>query len=209
MFDYLGVDASRRQRFSTGAAAGMVWLAMGELWMFDLTAPGYVVVFLVFGSGYGLVSLVAGNGDRRILALPAAFALYEWVRWSWPFGGVPLATAPMTQVNSVLAEVLPLGGPVLLTMVTVLTGSALRLLATQRYDMAGMALGAVTVTILAGVISPGSTVIDEISVAVVQGGGPQRTRADAARTNGSSIAIAKPPRPSTKRSTSSCGRRTW
>ena len=179
LFDYLGVDASRRQRFSTGAAAGMVWLAMGELWMFDLTAPGYVVVFLVFGSGYGLVSLVAGNGDRRILALPAAFALYEWVRWSWPFGGVPLATVPMTQVNSVLAEVLPLGGPVLLTMVTVLTGSALRLLATQRYDMAGMALGAVTVAVLAGVLSPGSMVIDEIDVAVVQGGGPQRTRADA------------------------------
>ena len=179
LFDYLGVDASRRRRFATGAAAGIVWLAMGELWMFDLTAGGYVVVFLVFGTGYGLVSLVAGGGNRRLLALPAAFVLYEWLRWSWPFGGVPLATVPMTQVNSFLSEVLPLGGPLLLTAVTVAAGSALRLVLTQRYDMAGIAVGAVTLAVFAGVVSPGSTVIGEIDVAVVQGGGPQRTRADA------------------------------
>ena len=179
LFDYLGVDASRRQRFATGAAAGIVWLAMGELWMFDLTAPGYVVVFVVFGGGYGLVSVAAGATNRRILALPAAFLAYEWFRWSWPFGGVPLATVPMTQVNSLLSEVLPLGGPLLLTAVTVATGSAIRLLLTQRYDMAGITIATVTFAVLAGVVSPGSTVIDEIDVAVVQGGGPQRTRADA------------------------------
>jgi len=179
LFDYLGVNASRKQRFASGAAAGIVWLAMGELWMFDLTAPGYIAVFLVFGGGYGFVSLAAGNSDRRILGLPAAFVAYEWFRWAWPFGGVPLATVPMTQVDSVLAEVLPLGGPLLLTGVTVATGSALRLLLTQRYDMAGIALGTVTVAVLAGTVSPGSTVIEEIDVAVVQGGGPQRTRADA------------------------------
>ena len=85
----------------------------------------------------------------------------------------------MTQVNSVLSEVLPLGGPLLLTAVTVATGVALRLLLTQRYDMAGVVIGTVTVAVLAGVVSPGSTVVGEIDVAVVQGGGPQRTRADA------------------------------
>ena len=179
LFDYLGTDASRRQRFATGAAGGMVWLAMGELWLFDLTAPGYIAVFVVFGGGYGAVSVIAGDGDRRILALPAALAAYEWFRWAWPFGGVPLATAPMTQVNSVLSEVLPLGGPLLLTAMTVATGTALRLLLTQRYDMAGIVIGTVTVAVLAGVVAPGSTVVGEIDVAVVQGGGPQRTRADA------------------------------
>ena len=184
LFDHLGADASRRQRFATGAAAGIVWLAMGELWMFDLTAGGYVAVFLVFGSGYGFVSLAAGATDRRIFALPAAFVAYEWFRWSWPFGGVPLATVPMTQVNSFLAEVLPLGGPLLLTAATVAAGSALRLLLVRRYDMAGITIGTVTVAVLAGLAAPGPNVIGEIDVAVVQGGGPQRTRADACQNQG-------------------------
>ncbi len=177
ILDYLGVGASRATRFFSGWAAGLVWLAMGELWMFDLTAPGYVAVFLIFGAGYGAVSLLAGDGDERLVLLPAGFVLFEWFRWSWPFGGVPLATLPMTQVDSPLAGVLPLGGALLLVAVTVIAGSALRLLAQRRFDMVGLTFGAVAVTVIAGALAPTGSPIETLDVAVVQGGGPQRTRA--------------------------------
>ncbi len=178
LFDHVGFGASRRARFLGGWAAGLVWLAMGELWMFDLTAPGYIMVFIVFGAGYGLINLLAGDGNERLLTLPAGFVLYEWLRWSWPFGGVPLATVPMTQVDSVLNRVLPLGGALLLTAVTVLTGCAIRAAFHQRFDFAGMAMAGVVLTVMLGVLSPGGSVVGELDVAVVQGGGPQRTRAD-------------------------------
>ncbi len=170
--------AAGRHRFAMGYAAGFVWLAMGELWMFDLTAPGYVLVFVVFGAGYGVVALAAGSGDERLVLLPAGFVLYEWFRWSYPFGGVPLATVPMTQVDSPLNATLPLLGALLLTAVAIATGSAVQLLATRRFDMAAMTIGPVVVAVLAGTLWPGAEPIGNIDVAVVQGGGPQRTRAD-------------------------------
>ena len=177
-FDYLSSSEAKKARFLSGWAAGAVWLAMGELWLWDLTAPGYVAVFVVFGAGYGLVSLLAGGSDKRLILLPAGFVLMEWFRWSWPFGGVPLATLPMTQVNSPLAGVLPLGGALLLVAVTVATGSALRLLLERRFDMVGIVFGTVAVAVIAGFVAPTGSVIDTIDVAIVQGGGPQRTRAN-------------------------------
>ena len=178
LFDYLCGIENGRTRFLAGWMAGMVWLGMGEFWMIDLTAPGYFFVFIVFGAGYGVIARITGTGDGRLLTLPALVVLYEFFRWSWPFGGVPLATVPMTQVNSPLAEVLPLGGGLLLTAVTVMTGSALRLLAERRFDMAGLTIGPVAIAVIAGVVAPTGSPVDMLDVAVVQGGGPQRTRAD-------------------------------
>lgn len=178
LFALASESTSRLERFSAGWAAGFVWLAMGELWMFDLTPPGYVMVFVVFGAGYGVVAVLAGAGDRRLILLPAGFVLYEWFRWSFPFGGVPLATVPMTQVDSPLNTVLPLGGALLLTAVTVATGLTLQLLVRRRWDVAGAVFGPVVVLVLLASIAPTSTVVGEVDVAVVQGGGPQRTRAD-------------------------------
>ena len=178
LFHFLCDAPSKRTRFAAGWAAGLVWLAMGELWMFDLTAGGYVGVFIVFGAGYGLVAVAAGSSDARLVLLPAGFVLYEWLRWSWPFGGVPLATVPMTQVDSPLAGVLPLGGGLLLTAVTVASGVSLRLLFQRRFDMASIVFGPVVIAVIIGALVPTGSPIGELDVAVVQGGGPQRTRAD-------------------------------
>ncbi|MGI9605862.1 MAG: apolipoprotein N-acyltransferase [Acidimicrobiales bacterium] len=179
LFDHLCGGASRIERFASGYAAGFVWLAMGEFWMFDLTAPGWVFVFVVFGAGYGVVAVMSGNDDRRLLLLPAGFVLAEWLRWSWPFGGVPLATIPMTQVESPLAGVLPLSGGLLLTAVTVATGSVLRLVVQRRFDLAAPIMGTVAVVVIVGAaVAPTGSPIGVLDVAVVQGGGPQRTRAD-------------------------------
>lgn len=179
LFDYLGLGASGRLRFFSGWATGAVWLGMGEFWVVDLSPAGYAFVFVVFGAGYGVLNVIAGSDDRRLIALPAGFALFEWVRWSWPFGGVPLATVPMTQVDTVFTQVLPLGGGVLMTAVIVAAGSGLRLVLTRRFDLAVIVIGAVTIAIIGGTLVPRTEVIGEFDVAVVQGGGPQRTRADA------------------------------
>lgn len=178
LFAFATDSSSRLDRFAAGWAAGFVWLAIGELWMFDLTPPGYVLVFVVFGAGYGLVALFAGSDDRRLILLPAGFVLYEWFRWSFPFGGVPLATVPMTQVESPLAHVLPLGGALLLTAVTITSGLALWLFGERRWLAASKLLGLVGLLLAGGALAPSGTVIETIDVAVVQGGGPQRTRAD-------------------------------
>ena len=178
LWDYLLNDLTAKQRFSTGWAAGLIWLAMGELWMFDLTAAGYVLVFIVFGAGYGLVSSLSVGDGWRIATFPAAIVLFEWFRWSYPFGGVPLATVPMTQVSSPLAEGLPFIGPTGLAAVTALAGVGLSRAIQRRVDQAALTFGVVTITVIASMLAPGSNVIDTLDVAVVQGGGPQRTRAD-------------------------------
>ncbi len=178
LFAHGCIEERARDRFVMGYAAGFVWLAMGELWMFDLTAPGYILVFVVFGAGYSVIAAAAGSGDGRLVKLPAGFVLYEWFRWTYPFGGVPLATVPMTQVDSPLNHSLPVLGSLLLTAVTVATGCALQLLATRRFDMAAIVFGPVALSVLLGVVLPAASPIEEIDVAIVQGGGPQRTRAD-------------------------------
>jgi apolipoprotein N-acyltransferase len=179
LFDHLSASAtSRRQRFLGGWATGFIWLAMGEFWMYDLTAAGWVLVFVVFGAGYGLVALAGGEDDGRLIRLPAAFVVMEWFRWAYPFGGVPLATIPMTQVASPLSAVLPLGGGLLLTAVTVASGSLLRLVLLRRFDVAPLVAGAVALLVIVGTVAPTGSPIESLDVAVVQGGGPQRTRAD-------------------------------
>ena len=178
LFDRLAGRADRLGRFAAGWSAGFVWLAMGELWMFDLSAPGYALVILVFGAAYGLVAVVAGSGDDRPLRLVAAITVVEWIRWSFPFGGVPLATVPLTQADSPLAAVLPLGGGLLLTAVTVGAGCVARLVVERRFDHAALGAGLIAVAVLVGALGPTGSTQRSIVAAVVQGGGPQRTRAD-------------------------------
>ena len=178
LFDHLAGGTDRVGRFAYGWSAGFVWLAMGELWMFDLSAPGYVFVFVVFGAGYGLVAVAIGADDDRPLRFVAAMVVMEWIRWSFPFGGVPLATVPLTQADSPLAAVLPLGGGLLLTAATVGAGSVLRLVAERRFDHAAIGAGAIAVVVLTGALAPNGSPTRTLDVAAVQGGGPQRTRAD-------------------------------
>ena len=92
--------------------------------MIDLTAPGYVI------AGAAYAALLGAGGRRRAgrrrpgrwLALPGAIALAELLRWSWPFGGVPLSSLAVGQVAGPLAPVLRLGGALLLVEVTVIVG---------------------------------------------------------------------------------------
>ena len=47
---------------------------------------------------------------RRRTAFSAALVLAELLRWTWPFGGVPLATMAMGQVSGPLGSTARIGG---------------------------------------------------------------------------------------------------
>ena len=50
VLDALVAGQGRRARFARGAVFGLGWMAPGTGWMWFLTAPGYVVVCLMFSS---------------------------------------------------------------------------------------------------------------------------------------------------------------
>ncbi len=148
--------------------------------MFDLTAAGWPVAVLVFSIFVGLVGVVTpAERPIRRAVFPAGVVLAELARWSWPFGGVPLATLAMAEVASPLAPVTRLFGSPFLVMITAVTAVTLADIAKrQRAGLPGAAV--VLVAVVAGMIAVanGSNSADRIDVAVVQGGGPQNTRAN-------------------------------
>ena len=91
----LGRAPSARQRMLLGYLFGAGWMYLGMAWMVQLTMPGYVVAGSVFAGFHLVAELVAPVGPWRVIGRPAAHALAEAVRFSFPFGGVPLATLGM------------------------------------------------------------------------------------------------------------------
>lgn len=177
LFDDLIADRPARVRFARTWLTCMAWLAPGMVWMWDMTPPGYVVATVTYSVYFGLAVAAGPAGRARALALPAAFVVAELARWSFPFGGVPLATLPQAHVDAPWAVVVRLAGPLLLVAVAVSLGQGLR--AAIRGDRT-VALGSLSFVAIAWAValaSPRATAVGSLEVAAVQGGGPQRTRA--------------------------------
>ena len=170
-------DPSRRVRARRGAAFAVGWFAPSIVWMLDFTVPGYLVAVALWGGFWAIAGLACPSGRLRWLALPGLVVLAELLRWRWPFGGQPLATVAMTQADAPLAPTVRLLGPLLLVAVVVAVGVGLDALrAGSRRVAIGVGLGVGVVVLLAG-IAPDGRPTGELDVALVQGGGPQRTRA--------------------------------
>ncbi|MEE1563509.1 MAG: hypothetical protein V1249_00870, partial [Acidimicrobiales bacterium] len=132
LLDRLLAEQQRGRRFARTMLVTAVWLAPGTLWMWDLTPPGWPVVLLLHGAFFGLAAMVVPAGRGRRVGLVGAVTLAEFVRWSVPFGGVPLATLPMGQAGGPLAPVVRVGGPLLLVALVVVIGVGLSALADGR-----------------------------------------------------------------------------
>lgn len=179
LLDGLIADQPWRARVARTWLVAAAWLYPATLWMYDLTAPGYVVAGSLFAAYFGAAAaLTPGDGTRR-LVLPGTFALAELARWSWPFGGVPLAHLAMGQVDSPFGQVARLGGSLAVVAVVVVGGQALAAAMARRHGAALIGVAVVAVAVAAAAVHPRATVRDEVDVALVQGGGPQRTRASA------------------------------
>ncbi len=190
LFDIaLGAAPSTRERFRLGLLFGAGWMYLGMGWMVQLTLPGYVVAGFVFSTFHACAAMVAPIGAWGAIGRPAAHALVEAIRFSFPFGGIPLATMGMAQVDGPLVGVVRVGGVILLTWVVFQLGvgvvdSAPRILALrgrqiERIEPHGaIALLAVGVIIALSVIAPrGERTGEQLEVAAVQGGGEQGTSA--------------------------------
>lgn len=166
------------QRAGLSAIVAAAWLAPATLWMFDLTALGWPIAVAGFCAMHGLGAAVVPADARRLVAFPAVFTLVEALRWYWPFGGVPVATMAIAQVAGPLAPTAALFGPLLVTALTVLVGGIAVALLRRQWRSAAIAAALLLVAFWMTALAPGAETGDEIAVALVQGGGPQNTRAE-------------------------------
>ncbi len=165
-------------RFRRGWLVGLGLLGISFYWIHDLTLPGWIIAVLVYSAVIGGAMALVPPGRGRWLALPAAWVLSEAVRGAWPFGGVPLSTLAIGQVAGPLAGVARVGGTLLLGGVTVTAAVAVSAAVSRRWRPAVVAaIVVVAVTGLAAVAPRGHDIGRTIRVALVQGGGPQGTRA--------------------------------
>ena len=181
MWDRLLRNAKPRARMLRSIVFAAAWFTPSMLWMVDLTAPGYVIAILVFSLYVGVAGLAvpgrASSTWARWLALPAAFTLAEAARCTFPFGGVPLATTAMGQASAPLGQIARVLCAVGVTFTVAVIGVALSAAWERRHVVAAAALAGVIALWLAAIVAPTGHDIRTINAAVVQGGGPQGTRA--------------------------------
>ncbi len=176
-------DAGLWRRVGLSALVSVSWLGPATVWMVDLTLVGWPVAVIAFAAMHAAAGALVPPDHRRRRAFPAALALAELLRWTWPFGGVPLATMAMAQVSSPLGSAARIGGPLLLTALAAVGGVTLAAVLSRSLKPAAVGAAVLVAAGLAGVVAPGSEPITTdgdalITVAAVQGGGPQNTRAD-------------------------------
>lgn len=178
--DKLLADRPLRARFGRGWLIGMGLFVPSLWWMVDLTAPGYAIACVAYAAMLaGGMCLAPPTAPGRWLALPGGIAVAELLRWSWPFGGVPLSSFAVGQVSGPLAPSLRVGGSWLLLEVTLLAGVAIAALASSRRSVpTAVALATIAAALtIAGVAVGNGGVVGTVEVALVQGGGEQGTRA--------------------------------
>lgn len=177
LWDQLLADTPWPARFRRSWLIGATWLFPATAWMIDLTAPGYLIAGVVFAAYFGVAGAVTPPGRSRWIALPGAIVLAEIARWTFPFGGVPLATLAMGQAAAPLAQAARVGTAILVSGLVVVGGVALSAAWERRWRAAGVALAVVVGVGVLGGIAPKGHDVGPLTYAIVQGGGPQRTRA--------------------------------
>jgi apolipoprotein N-acyltransferase len=141
-----------------------------------LTLPGYLIAAALYAVMLGVAVGLAPPGRGRWLGLAGTWTLLELVRWSWPFGGVPLASLAIGQVAGPLAPVARVGGALLVVFVTVLAGQSLAAAFRGERRTAVALVTAVAVLLMIAAAAPRGHDVGSAEVALVQGGGPQGTR---------------------------------
>jgi apolipoprotein N-acyltransferase len=118
-----------RTRLWIGWVAGIGLYGPGLYWATTFNVYGGIVLIIAESLALAIACGACGSGRGRILALPGAMVLAEWLRDIWPFGGLPLGGVALGQASGPLAGVARLGGPLLLTGVVWLAGAGLGSLA--------------------------------------------------------------------------------
>jgi apolipoprotein N-acyltransferase len=176
----LGSSPTWRARAGSAFLFAFAWLAMGMAWMWQLTIPGYIAATAVFAGYHAVAALAAPQGRWSVVGRPLAHTLAEALRFSFPFGGVPLATLGISQAASPLAGTARVGGVILLTWAVLQAGFAIGSLVRRTEPAVSTAAlgGVAAVLVLASLAPRGHGTGEHLDVVAVQGGGEQGTRAD-------------------------------
>lgn len=175
--DLLIADQPRAVRFRRGLLVGLAMYLPTMWWMQDLTLPGYAVASLAYAALLGVaVSMVPSAAPGRWFALPGAIVITELLRWSWPFGGVPLSNLAIGQADGPLVPIVRVGGALLLVQLAVMAGLVLATALRRRWLASGVALGLVALFLFVAAVAPRGQDVGELDVALIQGGGEQGTR---------------------------------
>jgi apolipoprotein N-acyltransferase len=175
-WDRLIAEQSWRRRFRRSWLIAAAWFFPSMLWMLDLTPPGYVIACGAYAAFVAvLIALVPPHAIARWIALPGAIVIAELWRWSWPFEGVPLATLAMSQAAAPLGQTARIGNAILVSGLVAVGGVALSALYERRIRFASIAGAVVLAFYLLSLVAPRGHDTQPLRVAVVQGGGIQRT----------------------------------
>ncbi|MHB1988780.1 MAG: apolipoprotein N-acyltransferase [Acidimicrobiales bacterium] len=172
-----------RARLSGGALAALGQFSIGLAWSVQFNIGGYVALVIAESAIVALgLSLAPPRGPLRVPGTAAVLVLAEWVRESWPFGGLPLGSAVLGQIGGPLQFAARLGGPLLVVFVLGLAGGGmaeLALAAQGRFRRRGrgspLLLAAAAALAGAGALAGPSVsagaLASPLRVAIVQGGG--------------------------------------
>ncbi len=175
-----------RARAWAGWVAGLGCFGIGLAWARTFNWYG-TVVLVVVEAGFMAAAAAATPPRRgRGPAFVGAFTVAEWVRMTWPFGGLPLGGVFLGQAHGPLVQLARLGGPLLMTSGVWAGGVALATLAAwARCRVRGVvaspsavpatvvALGVVLLVAAGSAAPDGGAPVRQIRVALVQGGGPR------------------------------------
>ncbi len=185
-----------RTRLWAGWLAGLGCYGPGLMWARSFTLAG-AVALIAFEALFGAIACLAVPSRRvaaRALAFPAAMALAEAARTSWPFGGLPIGGVFLGQAGGPVLGVARLGGALGLTVavyaggvgVAALVGCGARAASDRTRAVGGvgtMALvGAIAVGGLSGLVLVADHAPDggpsrgAVTTAAVQGGGARGFR---------------------------------
>jgi apolipoprotein N-acyltransferase len=177
LLDRLIAGQGWKRRFRRTWLVAAAWLFPALLWIEDLTAPGYVIAGALYATYFAIAAALCPPGRGRWLALPGLFLLAEVARWSFPFGGVPLGTLAMSQAAAPLGQTARIFGSYLVVVLVVVGGIAL----SAAWDRDWRVAGGIAVALVAlwglALVAPRGHDVAPLRIALVQGGGPQHTRA--------------------------------
>lgn len=174
--DRLVADQPIRARFARGFLVALALYIPSLLWMQSLTLPGYVIACGLYSAMLGF-GIALAPGDRgRWFVLAGTWTAVELVRWSWPFGGVPLSNLAIGQAAGPLAGLARVGGMALLVTITVVGGQTVAAAVRRQWRPAGVLAAVVVATTVGAGFAPHGHGVGTAEVAAVQGGGPQGTR---------------------------------
>jgi apolipoprotein N-acyltransferase len=177
LLDRLIAGQPWKRRFRRTWLVAAAWLFPALFWIWDLTPPGYLVAGALYSAYFAVAAALCPPGRARWLALPGLFLLAEVARWTFPFGGVPLGTLAMSQAAAPLAQTARLLGSYLVVFLVVAGGIALSAAWERDWKVAGGIVTLLVVLYGAALVAPKGHDVGPLRIAIVQGGGPQHTRA--------------------------------